>query len=46
MLRNVEESLLGEVDIKLYEYKQCKESLSFNHCGIESNFFCLVIHFL
>lgn len=39
MLRNVEESLLGEVDIKLYEYKQCKESLSFNHCGIESNFF-------
>ena len=40
MLRNVEESLLGQVVMKIYEHQQCKENLLFNHCGIENdNFF-------
>lgn len=40
MLRNVKESLLGQVEMKIYEHQQCKENLLFDHCGIENdNFF-------
>ncbi|WP_074434818.1 tocopherol cyclase family protein [Beduini massiliensis] len=39
MQRNVEESLLGQVEMKLYEYHQCKEHLLFSHCGIENDHF-------
>lgn len=39
MLRNVEESLLGQVELKLYKYHRCKERLSFAYCGIENDHF-------
>ncbi len=39
MLRNVEECLLGETKITLYEYKQCLEVLTFQNCGIEHDHF-------
>ena len=41
MERNVDESLLGQTEIKLYRYHQCIESLSFDHCGIENDHFFL-----
>ena len=39
MQRNVEESLLGHTEIKLYKYHQCLDTLSFDHCGIENDHF-------
>ncbi|MFQ6861924.1 MAG: tocopherol cyclase family protein [Beduini sp.] len=39
MQRNVEESLLGHTEIKLYKYHQCLETLSFDCCGIENDHF-------
>ncbi|MEG0365920.1 MAG: tocopherol cyclase family protein [Coprobacillus sp.] len=40
MLRNVQESLLGEVKLTMYEHSHCSHVLTFHHCGIEiENFF-------
>lgn len=41
MLRNVEESLLGQVELRMYKYNKCQEVLSFQYCGIENDHFFL-----
>lgn len=42
MIRQIEESLLGEAVIKIYKYKKCIETLTFDNCGIENDQFFTV----
>ncbi|MEG0592172.1 MAG: tocopherol cyclase family protein [Coprobacillus sp.] len=42
MTRQIEESLLGYTIIKIYKYKKCIETLTFDNCGIENDHFFTV----
>lgn len=39
MIREVEESLLGKMRVKLYLHQQCIETLTFENCGLEHDQF-------